>query len=66
MFAHLKRHDRSRLVFDASCPNNIEQSLPDWTDFHKDVKEQIPKDAPEPLGKSVEVTTLIPIIPGTK
>jgi len=59
IFAYLKRHDRSRLVFDASRPNNVEQSLPDWTDFYKDVKEQIPKDSPEPLGKSVEMTAYI-------
>jgi len=37
IFAYLKQHDRSRLVFDASRPNNVEQSLPDWTDFYKDV-----------------------------
>jgi len=59
IFAYPKRHDRSRLVFDASCPNNVEQSLPDWTDFYKDVKEQIPKDAPEPLGESVEMRVCI-------
>jgi len=33
IFAYLKRHDRSRLVFDASHPNNVEQSLLDWMDF---------------------------------
>ena len=59
IFAYLKRHDRSRLVFDASRPNNVEQSLPDWTDFYKDVKEQIPKDVPEPLGEAVEMMAYI-------
>jgi len=59
IFAYLKQHNRSRLVFDASRPNNVEQSLPDWTDFYKDVKEQIPKDAPEPLGESVEMMAYI-------
>jgi len=59
IFAYLMRHDRSRLLFDASRPNSVEQSLPDWMDFYKDVKEQIPKDTPEPLGKSVEMTAHI-------
>ena len=27
IFAYLKRHVRSRLVFDASCPNNVEHSF---------------------------------------
>jgi len=59
IFAYLKRHDRSRLVFDARCPNNIEQSLLDWTYFYKDTKEQTLKDTPEPLGKSIEMTSYI-------
>ena len=59
IFAWLKRHDRSKLVFDSAYVNNKEQSLPDWTDFYKDVKEQIPADAPEPLGKPVEMTSYI-------
>ena len=59
IFAYLKRHDRSRIVFDAAYPNNKEEHLPDWTDFYKDVKEQIPRDAPEPLGKPVEMTAYI-------
>jgi len=59
IFAYLKRDDRSWLVFDASCPNNVEQSLPDRKDFHKDVKEQIPKYAPEPLSESVEMMACI-------
>jgi len=59
IFAWLKKHDRSMLVFDSAHVNNKEQSLPDWTDFYKDVKEQIPADAPEPLGKPVEMTSYI-------
>jgi len=59
VFAWLKKHGRSKLVFDSACVNSKEQSLPDWTDFHKDVKEQIPADAPEPLGKPVEMTSHI-------
>jgi len=53
IFAHLKPHDRSQLVFDVSYSNNIEQSLSHWTDFYKDINEQITKDVPELLWKSV-------------
>jgi len=59
IFAWLKKHDRSKLNFDSAYVNNKEQSLPDWTDFDKDVKEKIPADAPEPLGKPVEMTSYI-------
>jgi len=62
IFAWLKKHDRSKLVFDSAHVNNKEQSLPDWTDFCKDVKEQIPADAPEPLGKLVEMTSCIDLV----
>jgi len=59
IFSYLKRDDRSWLVFDASRPNNVEQSLPDRKDFHKDVKEPIPKCTPEPLSESVEMMACI-------
>jgi len=59
IFAWLKKHDRSKLVFNSACINNKAQSLPDWTDFCKDVKKQIPADAPEPLEKPVEMTSHI-------
>jgi len=59
VFAWLKKHDRSKLVFDSAGINNKEQHLPDWMDFYKDVKEQIPADAPEPLVKPVEMTSYI-------
>ena len=59
IFAYMKRHDRSMLVFDAGRPNNVEQSLLDLTDFYKDVKEQILKDTLEPLGKSVKMAVYI-------
>ena len=31
----------------------------DWTRIYGNVREEIPKDAPEPLGKSVTTTTLL-------
>jgi len=32
---------------------------PDWSDFYKDVKEQVPHDAPEPRGQAVERATFV-------
>jgi len=32
---------------------------PDWSDFYKDVKEQVSHDAPEPRGHSVELTAFV-------
>jgi len=63
MFAYLKRHDRSKMVFDSRAPDlsvkTNEMPRPDWSDFCKDVKEQIPHDAPEPRGHSVELTAFV-------
>ena len=62
MFAYLKRHDRSRMVFDARYPKwdaNDALPRPDWTEFYKDVKEQIPPDAPEPRGMPIEMTAFV-------
>ena len=63
IFAYLKRHDRSRMVFDARYPDVKDASealpRPDWTDFYKDVKEQVPHDAPEPRGNPVEMTAFV-------
>jgi len=51
MFAYLKRHDKSKMVFDSRSPTFLvktnELPRPDWLDFYKDVKEQVPHDSPE-------------------
>jgi hypothetical protein len=46
------------LVFDDSEPNISSDNLNvcDWTSIYPDAKEQIPPDAPEPLGHSVVTT----------
>ena len=59
VFAYLKKHTRSRLVFDAGYRNLPMEEKPDWTDFYQDAKEQIPMDAPEPLGKPVEMVAFV-------
>ena len=54
MFAYLKQHGRSKIGFDDSYINMPVPSLPDWSDFYPDAKEEIPFDAPEPRGKAVQ------------
>jgi len=63
MFAYLKRHDRSKMMFHSRSPTFLVKTneLPrlDWSDFHKDVKEQVPHDAPERRGQAVEPTAFV-------
>jgi len=63
VFAYLKRHDKSKMVFDSRSPafsvKTNELPRPDWLDFYKDVKEQVPHDAPEPRGQAVELTAFV-------
>ena len=58
MFAYIKAHKRSKIVFDDSQPefSNDFQESPDWVDFYKDAKELIPPNAPEARGRSVKMT----------
>ena len=55
IFAYLKKHHNSDLLFDPPYPDvNIDTFLNhDWTRFYGDVKEAIPPDMAEPLGKEV-------------
>jgi len=63
IFAYLKKHGRSRMVFDSRLPNfavkTDELPRPDWSDFYKDVKEQVPPDSPEPRGQAVDLTAFV-------
>lgn len=56
MYAYLKQHNRSRLVFDPSYVQHQEQPEPDWRDFYGEIEEQDPHDAPEPRGRKVQMT----------
>ena len=50
------------MVFNARYPQwDAIDALPrpDWTEFYKDVKEQIPPDAPEPRGMPIEMTAFV-------
>ena len=55
IFAYLKKHHNSSLVFNPSYPDVNIDTFPkhDWTKFYGDVKEAVPPDMPEPLGKKV-------------
>ena len=55
MFAYLKAHDRSKLVFDPSTPTIDERRFTkySWEDFYRSTKEAIPPNMPEPRGKEV-------------
>ena len=53
IYAYLKKRHNSKLALDPSYPE-IDMRVfnqADWPDFHGDVKEAIPYNAPEPRGK---------------
>ena len=57
VFSYIKRHHNSRLVFDPSYPE-IDMSVftsHDWKEFYGDVQEAIPPNAPQPLGKDIDL-----------
>ncbi len=57
IMGYLQLKHNSRLVFDRMYPTIVESDFPqnDWTEFYGDIKEAIPHDMPEPLGKEVEI-----------
>ena len=59
VFAYINQYDRSRLVLDPSYIVHGEEPLADWSGFYPDAKEEIPPDAPEPLGKPVQITVFV-------
>ena len=58
LFAYLKMHKRSKLVFDYSKVAHDPHPTHDWSDFY-DAKELIPDDLPEPRGKSIQTTCFV-------
>lgn len=61
LYGYLKAHDRSTMVFDDEYINWCDDDFPeqDWSDFYHDVKEDIPVNAPEPLGMPVQINAFI-------
>ena len=55
IFAYLKQHHNSRIVFDPSYPHIDPSIFPeyDWSSFYGKLKEEIPEDMPMPMGKEV-------------
>lgn len=52
IFAYLKQKHNACLVFDATYPiaDSSDFPKPDWSSFYGNVQEEVPNNAPEPLG----------------
>ena len=58
IMAYLKVNHISRLALDPTYPDIDYETFKigkDWTHFYGDVSEVIPPNAPDPLGKSVDL-----------
>ena len=58
IFAYLKCHHNSRIVFDPTYPEINESDFKDqdWSTFYGNVKEVRPENAPVPRGKGFIIT----------
>jgi hypothetical protein len=62
IFAYIKQHLNSTIVFDDAYPDINEKAFPphcDWSDFYPDATEPLPPRMPEPRGYSVEITCFV-------
>ena len=61
IYGHLSRTKHYALRFRTEEPNymHLPELEYDWTKIYGNVLEEIPKDTPEPLGKSVRTTTFL-------
>jgi predicted hotdog family 3-hydroxylacyl-ACP dehydratase len=61
IFAYMKHHKRSRMVFDDTEPVFDESSFKvcDWSDFYPDAEEAIPHDAPMVRGNGVVTSCFV-------
>jgi hypothetical protein len=60
IFLYLTKHEKSRIVFDASSPTlDLTNQPADWRPFYGDLKEEEPRHMPEPLGKSVDISCFV-------
>ena len=60
VFAYLKHHDRSRIVFNDALPeltNEFHQC--DWTEYYPGASEVVPPNAPEIRGKPMHMTCFV-------
>jgi hypothetical protein len=58
LFAYLKKHGRSKMVFDPTMVDHPPHPSYDWKDFYKG-KELIPPDLPTPRGNLVQTTCFV-------
>ena len=61
IFGYLKKHSRSRMVFDDG-EVQVDESLftkVDWSEFYEETDEELPPNMPEPRGKPVKVITYV-------
>ena len=61
IFAYLKSHGRSKMVFDDSTILLDESRFvkQDWTTFYRDAAEKIPPNAPTPRGRGVDMHAFV-------
>ena len=61
IFAYLKKHDRSTLVFDDHVPfvDELRFTPVDWKDFYPNAEEAIPPNMPDPKGNLVKVSCFV-------
>jgi hypothetical protein len=61
IFAYLKKHENSTMVFDDARPHIDERRFKNvnWKDWYGDVEEAIPPNMPEPRGNSVKMLTFV-------
>ena len=61
VFAYLKSHDRSAIVFDQTTPEFDESRFVpcDWKEYYPDAIEPVPPNAPELLGNPMTMTCFV-------
>jgi len=61
IFAYLRCHEQSTLVFDHNSVDWDEQQFPthDWTEFYGTIKESLPTNAPAPKGNSIQMNIFV-------
>jgi hypothetical protein len=61
IYGCLKSNMRSTMVFDDAYVhwNDNDFTVYDWTDYYGDVKEEIPKNAPQPQGQPVQINVFV-------
>jgi hypothetical protein len=61
IFAYLKDHDRSKVVFDdgwVDWPEDKFETV-DWSEFYDEAEEMLPPNAPKPRGKPVQINCFV-------